>query len=109
LVKNLVAARSSYARKLLCDVKGFRGGVLVHAEVKDGSGRINPVARLRRFRVDAPMPTHEAARTRRTGQADQDLVELVGDVVLQAVANLTAAQPLGGASDEVAAGPPVES
>ena len=55
------------------------------------------------------MPTHEAARTRRTGQADQDLVELVGDVVLQAVANLTAAQPLGGASDEVAAGPPVES
>ncbi len=41
----LDAARSSYARKLLCDLKGF--GVVSSSApmVKDGSGRINPVAR----------------------------------------------------------------
>ncbi len=43
------------------------------------------------------------------GQTDQDLVELAGDVALQAVDDLPAARPLVGASGHVAAGPVVES
>jgi hypothetical protein len=74
--------------------------------VMDCSGRINPAVNTaaRRFRVDPPAAVHEVPVATRTGQADQDLVELAGDVAFQAADDLSAAESLSGAPDDVGGG-----
>jgi len=78
--------------------------------VKDWSRCINPAARA--FGVSGlthPLQSMRRPGRRGRGQTDQDLVELAGDVALQAAGDLPAAQPLVGAWGHVAAGPVVES
>ena len=98
--------RSPLGRKLLCAVKGFGVAPSSAPMVMDCSGRINPAVNTaaRRFRVDPPAAAHEVPVATRTGQADQDLVELAGDVALQAADDLPAAESLSGAPDDVVAG-----
>jgi hypothetical protein len=78
--------------------------------VKDCSGRINPAARA--FGVSGltrPLQSLRRPGRRGRGQADQGLVELAGDVALQAADDLASAEALGGASGHVAVGPFVQA
>jgi hypothetical protein len=93
-------AWSRYARKLPISVSRCSGWCpRLALMVKGWSGWVNPAARA--FGVSGltrPLQSMRRPGRRGRGETDQGLVELAGDVALQAADDLSPAQALGGAS-----------